>query len=275
MWRVMPAALVALTAFTPLTGALALGNHVVQPGETLSLIASTYGVSVNDLALANGIADPNLIYTGETIVVGDATANYTAEAASATSAPAVTHVVQPGDMLGTIAQTYGVALSALAQNNDILNPNHIYVGEVLTIPAAPLAQPIGHADAQQILRNAEVEFGIPHGLLLSLGWMESGFQQGVVSWAGAIGLLQLLPDTAEWAIAQFLPDATDWRTNITDNARLGAAAFAFYLSFFGGDQRLALGAYYQGLRSVITVGLYGETEEYADTILAAVPQFAW
>lgn len=271
--RIVPVALIAITALAPLSAALAWGGHVVQPGETLSSIADQYGVSVDALASANDIANPNIIYTGETIVIGDPNANYTAEAASATSAPAVTHVVQPGDMLSVLAQTYGVALTALAQSNNIANPNAIYVGEVLTIPAVPLAQPVDHSQAEAILRQAETEFGLPDGLLLALGWMESGFQQGIVSYAGAIGLLQLLPDTADWAIQQFVPDATDWRSSATDNARLGAAVLSFYLQFFGGDEELALGAYYQGLRSVITVGLYPESVHYADTIIAAIPEF--
>lgn len=271
--RIVPVALVAITAIAPLSTALAFGNHVVQPGETLSSIADQFGVSVQALAQANDITDPNVIYTGETIVVGARDANYTAEAASATSAPAVTHVVQPGDMLSVLADTYGVALNALAQANSIANPNAIYVGEVLTIPSVPLAQPVDHTQAASILRQAETEFGIPRGLLLALGWMESGFQQGIVSYAGAIGLLQLLPDTADWAIQQFVPDATNWRGSATDNARLGAAVLSFYLKFFGGDETLALGAYYQGLRSVITIGLYPESKQYAATILAAVPNF--
>lgn len=44
----------------PATGA----SHVVEPGETLSAIAGTYGVSVADLAAANGIGDPNHIVAG-------------------------------------------------------------------------------------------------------------------------------------------------------------------------------------------------------------------
>ena len=38
--------------------------HVVQPGDTLSDLAERYGVTVDVLAAANGLADPNLIYVG-------------------------------------------------------------------------------------------------------------------------------------------------------------------------------------------------------------------
>jgi murein DD-endopeptidase MepM/ murein hydrolase activator NlpD len=43
--------------------------HVVQRGETLFQIATRYGMTVNDLARANSISDPSLIYTGQRLVV--------------------------------------------------------------------------------------------------------------------------------------------------------------------------------------------------------------
>jgi len=43
--------------------------HVVQPGETLYRIAKTYGVPLETLAAANGIADVNLIRVGQRLVI--------------------------------------------------------------------------------------------------------------------------------------------------------------------------------------------------------------
>ncbi len=43
--------------------------HVVQPGETLYRIAQTYGVPLEALAAANGIADVNLIRVGQRLVI--------------------------------------------------------------------------------------------------------------------------------------------------------------------------------------------------------------
>lgn len=43
--------------------------HVVVPGDTLGQISRTYGISVDDLVNANGIANPDLIYPGQTIVI--------------------------------------------------------------------------------------------------------------------------------------------------------------------------------------------------------------
>ncbi|NWF68757.1 MAG: LysM peptidoglycan-binding domain-containing protein [Chloroflexi bacterium] len=43
--------------------------HIVQPGETLFRIATRYGIAVNELASANGISDPSLIYAGQQLVI--------------------------------------------------------------------------------------------------------------------------------------------------------------------------------------------------------------
>ena len=43
------------------------GDYLVQPGETLSDIASRLGTSVDELASSNGIADPNVIHSGQAL----------------------------------------------------------------------------------------------------------------------------------------------------------------------------------------------------------------
>jgi lipoprotein-anchoring transpeptidase ErfK/SrfK len=46
-------------------------SHTVRQGETLAAIARTYGVSVDALVAANGIADADLLYIGQTLVIPD------------------------------------------------------------------------------------------------------------------------------------------------------------------------------------------------------------
>jgi rare lipoprotein A len=43
------------------------GTYVVHSGDTMSSIAAQLGTTAEDLAAANGIADPNLIYVGQTL----------------------------------------------------------------------------------------------------------------------------------------------------------------------------------------------------------------
>jgi rare lipoprotein A len=49
------------------SGSASGGAYVVQYGDTLSGIAAELGTSVEDLAAANGITNPNLIYAGQTL----------------------------------------------------------------------------------------------------------------------------------------------------------------------------------------------------------------
>jgi LysM repeat protein len=65
-----------------------------------------------------------------------------ATSAASTSDP-FTYVVQPGDYLSAIANTYGTTVAAiLALNPQITDPNLIYPGEVLTIPVGTVTTPV-------------------------------------------------------------------------------------------------------------------------------------
>ena len=105
------------------------GIHVVQRGETLSQIARSYGVSMAALAQANGISNPNFIYSGQRLTIPGASGS----ASSGSSASSGVHVVRVGENLSSIAARYGVSVAALASANGIANRHHIYVGQRLTI----------------------------------------------------------------------------------------------------------------------------------------------
>ena len=74
---------------------------------------------------------------------------------------------------------------------------------------------------------------------------ESGYDPRALSPVGAVGLMQLMPDTATW-----ITGLESWRgrdepvlTDPEDNLELGACYLAFLLKHFGGDIRPALAAY--------------------------------
>jgi len=58
-----------------------------------------------------------------------------AETAPPPAASTQTYTVKSGDTLGSIASRYGTTVDAICEANDIDNPNLIYVGQVLIIPA--------------------------------------------------------------------------------------------------------------------------------------------
>ncbi len=126
------AAVIVVLLFLPGTASAAPlrdSVHIVQYGETLSAIAARYGTTASALAQANGIANPNLIYVGQRLVV------------PCTQPTGFVHVVQPGETLTYIALHYGVDAWSIARANGITNMNFVYVGQRLTIPGAPPPPP--------------------------------------------------------------------------------------------------------------------------------------
>ena len=95
--------------------------YTVQSGDTLSSIAEIFGTSVEAIAQANSIQNPDLIFAGQTLCVPDG--------------PNVqVYVVQDGDTLGEIAQRFGTTVDALVEANNIEDPDLIFSGQRLRIP---------------------------------------------------------------------------------------------------------------------------------------------
>lgn len=111
-------------------------NYTVKSGDTLSAIASRYGMTVNALVMLNGIKNANLIYPGQVLRVADSGAGSTVTKKATTpitSTGAQAYTVRYGDTLSGIASRYGTSISALAGLNGISNPNWIYPGQVLKL----------------------------------------------------------------------------------------------------------------------------------------------
>lgn len=132
----------------PAPAPAASGVHVVQRGETLASIARLYGTTWPAIASANGIANPSIIYAGQQLIIpaGGTASPATQDlgiippAPAADPAPALTgaertHIVKAGEHLAAIAQAYGLTWPTLAQANNLSNPNQIYAGQMLIIPA--------------------------------------------------------------------------------------------------------------------------------------------
>src|SRR5574341_2411998 len=118
--------------------------YVVQPGDTLPSIARRYGLGAADLAKANGLINPNLIYVGQSLVIPT-----TASAANSARTPAAhrLYIVRPDDTLFTLALKYGVTPQSLINTNQLNRVGLLVAGQELIIPAdaasnqAAVAQP--------------------------------------------------------------------------------------------------------------------------------------
>ena len=95
-------------------------TYYVQAGDTLSEIASKFGTTVSGLVSLNHIANPNVIYVGQKIMLGD-------------TGQSNAYTVQSGDTLSGIASAHGTTWQALVAKNHIANPNMIFVGQTIQL----------------------------------------------------------------------------------------------------------------------------------------------
>ena len=107
--------------------------YTVKSGDTLSGISSRFGVSYEQLARLNNIANPNRIYVGQVLRVnGQAAPRYNNYSrSSATASVRGGYTVKSGDTLSGIAAQYGLNWHTLAQRNNLQSPYTIYVGQRL------------------------------------------------------------------------------------------------------------------------------------------------
>lgn len=156
MWLV---ALMLITSATFAQQNAAVTIHVVQRGETLFRIAQQYGVNLEDIARANGLINPANIAIGQRLLIP--------LGAVAQPAPPQTHTVQVGETLESIALFYGVDQQQVIMLNGIVNPNALYIGQVLKITEAQAAPPIAEQPVTESQPPIEVaaavsDSGITH-----------------------------------------------------------------------------------------------------------------
>ena len=112
-------------------------TYTVVGGDNLTRIASRYNVNLQTLVQLNGILNPNLIKVGQVLRVPAGQEQPVPTATPVVTQPQPrpqTHVVQPGENLYRIALRYGISYPVLANLNGIINPNRIFVGQVLVLP---------------------------------------------------------------------------------------------------------------------------------------------
>jgi LysM repeat protein len=241
------------------------GAYEVRPGDTLSAIAARLGVSVDSLAAANGLDPSNLLISGTTL---HSTGTSDASVASPTvSSGGGGYEVQPGDTLSAIAARLGVSVDALAAGNG-LDPSGLLISGT-TLHAVGGS---GSTAAPATTEIASSE-GVPPSLAEAVGYQESGFNNGMVSSTGAVGVMQIMPSTWNWIGQNLAGPPPLSQSSAASNIRAGSLLLHSLLSDTGGDAAMAVAGYYQGLGSVRAHGLYSDTQAYVNNVMALSRRF--
>ncbi|HEY4095962.1 MAG TPA: LysM peptidoglycan-binding domain-containing protein [Baekduia sp.] len=283
-----------------------LGGYRVRVGDTLSAIAAEHGVSLAQMAAANGLDPQGVLVAGTSLQLPGAGAATGSTSSTTTAAPAAAtatgttsrggHFVVPGDTLSGIAAANGITSAALAAANGLRPDSFVIAGTRLSIPAGtpsavvPATTPAtttsagttttasapatvaagGRLSASQIGSIAG-QSGAPASLATAIAWQESGFNNNMVSPASARGIMQVIPSSWDYVQNSLGAGKLD-PSSPSDNVRAGSILLADLLRNTG-DPATAVAAYYQGLGSVRRIGMLPETRQYVANVMALRSRF--
>lgn len=182
------------------------------------------------------------------------------------------HVVKPGESLTAIAEEFRTSVATLARLNRLDPAKPLLIGTPLRLPAVvrtvvPASATVSDvATVRASIDHWSTSYGVDPHLARALAWMESGYNNAVVSPVGARGIMQLLPSTWDYVetvlLGHKVPHTAD------GNVQVGVAYLHHLVTVFQGDERLALAAWYQGERSVKEQGVLKVSEVFVADVLA-------
>ncbi|MFW2514423.1 LysM peptidoglycan-binding domain-containing protein [Demequina sp. SO4-13] len=285
-------------------------RHTVAEGDTVWGLARKFGTSVSDIVRANDLDSRAIIREGQTLTIPGATAVGDTPASTAVATDTnlaefggatQQHTVASGDTLARIADRFGVTVSAIVSANAIKNPSVIRTGQQLTIPGGVPSGLVGdtflgrtysagvvgaanqnkatlnatdvpsRAQMQQMIADTARSMGVDPALAQAVAYQESGFNMRAVSPANAVGAMQVIPSTGEWASDLVGRDLD--LLNPQDNVTAGVAVLR-HLQRDGRELETAIAGYYQGETGVRKYGMYADTKRYVASVLALTGRFS-
>jgi hypothetical protein len=184
------------------------------------------------------------------------------------------HVVRAGESLSSIARHYHTTVARLARLNHLDPSHYLLIGMRLRVPRmrhVTTTHRVAYrtesvASVRALLDYWARHYGVSVHLVRALAWMESGYNNALVSSVGARGIMQLLPST--FRFAEHVLIGQRLRHDSNGNVRAGVAYLAHLLHDFHGSRRLALAGWYQGEGAVRKHGLYRVSKTFVKDVLA-------
>jgi LysM repeat protein len=247
----------------------------VQWGDTLIGVAARYSMTISSIRALN----PALgVYplAGQLLHLCSPCGGVSSAAAvsitSAASLSTAFYVVQPGDTLIGIASAYGTTTLAIINANRLVNPDLVVIGTQLSIPtSSSTATAYNPWQVRQLITSYSNTYGIDPALGLAISWQESGFNQNMISRTGAVGAMQVEPYTGRH-IAWLMGRQINLH-RVDENTLAGVYWLATLIRYYGGNERWAAAAYYQGSRSLVRHGWFTDTKQYVADVMSLKTSF--
>jgi LysM repeat protein len=283
-------------------------RYTVQAGDTVSQIALRAGVTQAAIIAVNKLPSNGFIRVGQVLTLpgkaapapsGGGTPAKPASASSPSSAGSESYTVKAGDTLSHIAARQGTTVATLRALNPTIDARGtIRVGQTINVPkpAAPMPNSFAgrtypeatvraatvnrdvlasrnvpsREQMRQIVADTARKYGVDPALAQAIAFQESGFNQRAVSPANAVGAMQVIPSSGQWA-----SDMAGRRLDLLDahdNATAGVLIIRANLGM-AEDLPQAIAAYYQGMGSVRKNGMYADTRRYVANIQTLMARY--
>ncbi|MDN3444946.1 LysM peptidoglycan-binding domain-containing protein [Microbacterium sp. APC 3901] len=171
-------------------------SYTVHPGDTISSIASRFGLRTVDVLTWNGLGWRSVIYPGQALAL-TAGAAPVAPAAPTPTGSAATHTVAAGDTVFSIAQRHGTSVDAVLAANGLTRASVIYPGQQLALagssappPAAAVAPaapaPVAAGGQTHAVAAGDTLFAIAkkHGTTVAQLYALNGMTPGAIIYPG-------------------------------------------------------------------------------------------
>lgn len=287
-------------------GNAAATTYTVKSGDTLSGIAARNGMGLSVLLKANGLSSTATIHPGQKLKLSGNTTVAPASSGTPANSTVQSYTVKSGDTLYGIASRNGISLSTLLSANGFSESATIHPGQKLNLSgsgssAAPAEDDLvpntflhytypdhivrdanenkrallnagvpSRSQMQAIIADTARQMGVDPSLALAHAFTESSFNHASVSPANAIGAMQVIPSSGDWA-----SDLVGRKLNLLDphdNATAGVAIIR-QLQRTAGSFDIGVAAYYQGLGGVQRNGMKSDTKDYVAKVKNYMKRF--
>ena len=291
------------SARTPRTPAAPVSTtYTVRAGETVTGIAARHKTTVKAIISANSLRADGLILAGQKLTIpGAAGAPAPARTPAAT---ATTYTVRAGDTVSAIAARHGTTVKAIVAANGLGPSAMVRIGQKLTLAGASSSSPApalvgdtfaGRTYARDVVDAANANkrallaagvpskaqmqakvaataraYGLDPALAQAIALQESGFNHTAVSPANAIGTMQVIPSSGDWASS-----IVGRQLNLLDpddNVVAGVVILRALVRM-SPDLPSAIAGYYQGAASVRKYGMFADTRRYAANVQTLMTRF--
>lgn len=159
------------------------GDTATDTGGETAADTGGEGETQDDSAEAGGGVGDTTTDTGGETAAGDTTTDSAASETTTTTAVPASHTVAAGENLYRIGLKYGISWVAIANANNLANPNVLTVGQVLTLPGGntptPTPTPSPQTETTYVVQAGDNLYRI--GLRFGISWVQIAEANGLVN----------------------------------------------------------------------------------------------